>query len=96
MKQTRYSIGSASPYAIDIADFNNDNKMDLITVNNGTDNIAVLLGYGNGTFLSPQLYSTGSSSSISIAINDLNKDNRIDVVVVNNDTGSINIMLGLR
>ncbi|CAF4379983.1 unnamed protein product, partial [Rotaria sordida] len=50
--------------------------MDLVVTNNGTDNIALFAGYGNGTFASPTMYSTGSSSSISIAIGDLNRDNR--------------------
>ncbi|CAF5191889.1 unnamed protein product, partial [Rotaria sp. Silwood1] len=42
--------------------------MDVVVSNNGTHNVALLVGYGNGTFASPKMYSTGSSSSISIAI----------------------------
>ncbi|CAF5151400.1 unnamed protein product, partial [Rotaria sp. Silwood1] len=68
--------------------------MDLVITNNGTDNIALLVGHGNGTFASPKLYPTGSSSSISIAIGDLNSDNRSDIAFINNDTSTIGIMLG--
>ncbi|CAF4054813.1 unnamed protein product [Rotaria sordida] len=68
--------------------------MDLVVANNGTYNIALFVGYGNGTFASPKMYSTGSSSSVFIAIGDLNRDNRSDIAIINNDTSTIGIMLG--
>ncbi|CAF3098209.1 unnamed protein product [Rotaria socialis] len=68
--------------------------MDVIATNNGSSNVGILLGYGNGSFASSIMYLTESSSSISIAICDLNKDNRLNIVLINNDTNRIDILLG--
>src|SRR5438552_18667252 len=50
----------ASPSAVAVGDFNGDRKSDLAVANNGSDNVSVLLGNGNGTFLSAVNYSVGS------------------------------------
>jgi hypothetical protein len=52
---TNYSTGSG-PSAVAVADFNGDGKNDLAVANYGSNNISVLLGNGNGSFL-PQLMS---------------------------------------
>jgi hypothetical protein len=87
-----YSIDNASPNSIGVGDFNQDNRMDLVVINKGTNNIDVLLGDGNGSFTLSKMYSTGSVSSISFALGDFNKDNRLDLIVVSNDTGAIDIL----
>ena len=49
--QNKYSTGfSSQPYSVAIADFNKDNISDLVVVNSGTKNIAVRLGFGDGSF----------------------------------------------
>ncbi len=48
--QMTYSTGSGSvPYAVTIADFNNDRRMDTAVANFDTNYIGVFLGTGNGT-----------------------------------------------
>jgi hypothetical protein len=90
-----FSTGSGSlPYAIVSGDFNRDNILDLIVPNSGTDNVGILLGYGNGKFRNQQTYSTGNGSSpVDVAIGDLNGDNRLDFISANYNSNTIGIFL---
>ncbi|CAF1145104.1 unnamed protein product [Adineta steineri] len=93
--QTTYSTGSGSnPYSVFVTDVNNDNKPDIIVANSGTNNVSVLLNYGNGTFRPQTTYSTGSSSSpYSVFVTDINKDNEPDIIVANYGTNKIGILI---
>ena len=51
-----------SPSAVTVGDFNGDGKSDLAVANNGSDNVSVLLGNGNGTFQTARNYPVGSCS----------------------------------
>ncbi|CAF4840218.1 unnamed protein product, partial [Rotaria sp. Silwood1] len=92
---TSYHMGYDSmPYSIDAADFNNDQQLDLVVVNYGTSDIALLLATGNGTF-SIRKYSTGNGSHpCSVATGYFNDDIYIDIAVVNSATETISILLG--
>ncbi|CAF4415518.1 unnamed protein product, partial [Rotaria magnacalcarata] len=49
---TTYSTGNESrPQPMAITNVNNDYCLDIIVANYGNDNIGVLFGYGNGTFM---------------------------------------------
>ena len=81
------------PLAVDIMDFNNDDIVDIVVVNNGTNNLAVFLGFGNGSFQYETKFSTGYNSRPSaIAIGDLNNDQSMDVVVTNYRSKKIEIL----
>ena len=94
--QVTYSTGTGSgPYSIATGDFNNDNRLDIVVANYGTNNVGVFLGYGNGTFSSQTTYSTGNGSGpSSIAVGDFNNDNRLDIVVANYGTNNVGVFLG--
>ncbi|CAF4839652.1 unnamed protein product [Rotaria sp. Silwood1] len=94
--QTKYSTGYDShPHSVIVADLNRDNHLDIIISNSGTNNAAVFLGYGNGSFSFPQLYSTGVDSlPFTAVVGDLNGDNRLDIVVSNYGTSSVGALLG--
>lgn len=48
----------------------------------GYCSVAVLLGYGNGTFATAVMYSTGSfSGGFFIVAGDFNNDNRVDIAI---------------
>jgi hypothetical protein len=94
--QTTYATGYDSlPHALGVGDFNNDNRIDIAVANIGTDNIGILLGYGNGNFANQQTYTTthGSNPS-SITVGDFNNDDQLDIAVANNGTGNIGVLLG--
>jgi hypothetical protein len=91
-----YSTGSGSfPYSIAIGDLNNDNQLDIVVANQGSNSFSVLLGFVNGTFFSPSNYLTGDGSQpLSIAVGDFNNDSRLDIIVANSGTGNAGIHLG--
>ncbi len=87
-------IGSA-PYSVAIADFNNDTHLDIVFTNSETNNIAILLGYGNGTFTIGATYSTGTRSRLyTVAIGDFNNDNVSDIVIANSGVSNIFLLYG--
>ncbi|CAF3864097.1 unnamed protein product [Rotaria sp. Silwood1] len=92
---TYFTGDDSEPYSIVTVDFNNDNRLDIAFGNGITNNIGILLGWGNGSFADPILYSTGTGSRpYSIAIGDFNNDNRMDIAAANSETGTVGIFLG--
>jgi hypothetical protein len=87
------SIGDNSrPCAIVVCDFNNDNKLNVVVGNSGTDNIGIFIGNDHGTFPTPIIYPTNyESQSTSISIADFNNHHKLDVVVANYGTHNIGI-----
>ncbi|CAF4221113.1 unnamed protein product, partial [Rotaria magnacalcarata] len=73
--QVTHSIGFRSqPYSVVVGDFNSDNRLDIVTINHGTNSIGILLGLGNGAPDSVNLYSLDTSQPVSAAVADLNND----------------------
>ena len=91
-----YSTGFQSfPISVAVADFNNDTFLDIVVANVRIDNVAIFLGYGNGSFNDPISYSTGASSDPSaLVVADFNKDNRLDIAVANSENGNVGILFG--
>ena len=76
-------------------DFNNDSILDMLVVNDGTKNIALLLGHGDGSFKQRTIVQLEWNSNVqSIAIGDFNKDNHLDLAMVNAATQNIDMLLG--
>ena len=91
-----YSTGPDSrPMSIAIGDFNDDSRTDIVVANSETNNIAVFIAYGNGSFSNLVPYSMGQGSQpTSIAIGDFNRDNRLDIAVANFGTNNICVLFG--
>jgi hypothetical protein len=60
-------------------DFNNDTRLDIVVANFDSNNIGVLLGYGNGSFANQTIYSMGSAPQF-VAIDDFNNDIFLDLI----------------
>ncbi|CAF5107560.1 unnamed protein product [Rotaria sp. Silwood1] len=89
------SGGGSSLQCVVIGDLNNDTNMDIVLANYGTNNIGILLGYGNGNFENQMMLSTGiNSHPTSIAIGDFNGDSVVDIAVANYGTKQVGMMLG--
>lgn len=90
-----YSTGYDSlPLSAAIGDLNNDNYLDIVVCNSGTDNIGIFYGYGNGLFANQIIYSTNyQSQPTSITLANINNDNFLDIIVSNNGSNNIGVFL---
>ena len=70
--------------------------LDLIVASFNTNQIAVLLGNGNGTFQPPTFYTVGSAANTptSLTTGDFNHDGNLDVAVANTGDNTVSILLG--
>jgi hypothetical protein len=89
---TSPSVGAKSVSAA-VADFNGDGKQDIAVANSYSNDVSVLLGEGNGTFLPAVNYGVGVHPRAVIAA-DFNRDGKTDLAVVNFGEISVSILLG--
>ena len=91
-----YSMGDNSrTIAITVADLNHDNQSDIVVINSGTDNICILLGYGNGSFSIPLICSTGlGSGPYGVTTGDYNNDYVLDTIAVTAGTNKVILFQG--
>ena len=75
------------PHAIGTADFNGDGKPDVATACIGSNNVAVLLNNGDGSFATAVTYPI-DRWPLSLTIGDFNGDRTPDIVVANNKPGT--------
>ncbi|CAF2088748.1 unnamed protein product [Rotaria magnacalcarata] len=94
--QARYSTGYDSrPCSIVVADLNQDNRLDLVISNSGTNNVAIFLGNSNELFSFQKLYNTGViSHPPSVGVGDLNNDKHLDIIVSNDWASNVGAFIG--
>jgi FG-GAP-like repeat/FG-GAP repeat len=92
----RSDVGVGSrPESVTVGDFNGDGRLDLATVNSGTDTVAILLGLGDGTFQAPQDFGVPREGPGSITVGHFNGDGRPDLATANSfPFDSVSILLG--
>jgi hypothetical protein len=83
-------IGTA-PTFIALADVNGDGRPDLI-MTTSTNNVAIFLGNGDGTF-QPALNSNAGAGQFGVAVGDFNGDGKPDLALIINSQ-SLGVMLG--
>src|SRR5215469_14569067 len=83
----KYATGGYSPYAVAIADVNEDGRPDVVAANQemyGTESsVSVLLGNGDGTFQPGTVFDSGGVIAYSVEVADLNHDGHLDLLVAN-------------
>ena len=91
-----YSTGYDSfPQSVVSGDLNNDQQLDLVVANYGTNNIGVLLGRRNGTFSNQKISYTGAHSHPrAVTAGHFNRDSFLDIAVANHGSSCIIVLLG--
>jgi subtilisin-like proprotein convertase family protein len=86
-------FGPAEVHAVSLR---GNGTLDLIVGSFNLNQIAVLLGNGNGTFESPTFYTVGTSTNTptSLTAGDFNHDGKIDVATANTFNNNVSILLG--
>jgi hypothetical protein len=74
-------------------DFNRDGVADLVVTNASLNQVAVLIGIGDGTFQTAVPYSVGNAPW-NVVVGDINQDGFLDLAVASDGTGSASILLG--
>jgi hypothetical protein len=80
---------------IAVADFNNDNQLDLATIDFDNGEMRIFLGNGNATFRALATFSMGyESGPEKLTVCDFNGDNWLDIAVVNYGADNILVFVG--
>jgi len=87
MNGGNHSTGGVTGY------FNADNNKDLIICNAYSNNIAVYLGTGTGSF-APAVHYTVGTRPMGITTADFNNDGHLDIATANEDADSAAVLLG--
>ncbi len=81
------------PFSVAVADLDGDTVPDLVTANLLSDNVSVLLGNGDGTFLTAAAFAAGDGP-LSVAVADLDGDTVPDLVTANQNSDDVSVLLG--
>ena len=96
-----FAPASGSPFAvgrrpgsISVGDVNNDRKLDVVTANEGSRDVTILLGDGRGAFKqAPGSPVEVGAPVIFVAMGDLNKDGNLDLALAQHDDSQEVIVL---
>jgi len=87
----QYDVGSQPGY-IYVADFNNNNDMDLVTANLDSDNLTVLINNGDGMYSNRSDYIT-TDNPFGVCVGDFNGDGFLDLAAANVFTSDITVYI---
>ncbi|MGH7176108.1 MAG: FG-GAP-like repeat-containing protein [Tepidisphaeraceae bacterium] len=86
--------GLAQPNFVTLADLNKDGKLDLVAINEFSDEVRVKLGKGDGTFALGQSFSTASTPT-QVAVLDIDRDGKLDLIASCRSDGTTDISGGV-
>jgi flagellin-like hook-associated protein FlgL len=87
------SSGGSATTGLVSGDFNGDGRIDLATVDTGTDKLNIILNSGGGTFSGPVSYALPGGSADEIVVGYINNDSVLDIAI-ETGAGSLQVMFG--
>ncbi len=87
-----YPVGNI-PQSLSTGDYDGDGHPDLAVVNWQDGDITVLLGDGQGGFVTASVVPTGPSS-VALDSGDFNEDGQVDLLVVEADSQTVRLLWG--
>jgi hypothetical protein len=84
---------SPRPQAVVVGKFDSDSDPDLAVVNEGTDDVSVLLGASGGSFGAPTSFAVGATPR-SVAMGKFDGNSDPDLVVANEGSNDVSVLLG--
>jgi hypothetical protein len=89
---TNYATGDR-PNFITVADVNGDGRLDIVSANNYSNNVSVLLGQVDGSMGAATNYPVGAAPS-GVKAADINADGRTDIITANIYANTVSVLLG--
>jgi hypothetical protein len=87
-----FAVGG-DPYSLAVADVNGDGKPDLVSANNTSDNVSVLLNKGGSSGFQAAINYAAGSSPESVAVGDFNGDGKPDLAVADRGGNDVTVLL---
>lgn len=91
--QSYSSAGNTYPRWVQFGDLNNDQKLDLILANEGSDNITTWIGDGAGNFSIHGNYALGSHPFLG-ELGDVTCDGNLDLIIANAISENVSVLAG--
>ncbi len=82
-----------SPRYLAVGDFNGDGIQDLVTADQSSNTVTLLLGNGSGGFTAGSPVPVGSVP-VSVAVGDFNGDGLADIATANQSDNTVKVLLG--
>ncbi len=90
---SRSFAAGGGPQSVAVADLDGDSVPDLVTANERSDDVSVLLGNGDGSFQAAVSFAAGDLP-LSVASADLDGDSVPDLVTANGISDDVSVLLG--
>jgi hypothetical protein len=81
------------PTSVAIGDFNADGHLDLAVANGNSDDVSILRGRGDGTFI-PLGAAIVGGSPVAVVVGDFNRDGRVDIAAARSSSGGVAVLFG--
>ena len=78
--------------SVAVGDFDGNGTLDLAVANRGSDDVSVLLGFGDGTFAAEQRFAAGNGPR-SVAVGDFDGNGTLDLAVANLFSDDVSVLL---
>ncbi len=85
------SVGSGAS-SVQVGDLDGDGRLDIVTGNEGTNTVSILINSGNKTFQDQSTLTMGNAPIVSLA--DVNNDQILDLITSDADDETLSIRLG--